>query len=385
MIGMKKIYLSEPSFSGNEKKYLNKCITTGYVSSVGKYVNIFEEKIKQFTKSKHCIACINGTSALQLAVKLAGVNPGDEVIAPTMTFVATINAIKYNNASPVFMDCDEYFNIDQHKVIKFIKTNTYYSKGFTYNKKSKKKIKAIIVAHIWGNLSNISELFKLCKKKGIFIIEDAAESLGSIYGDKKKQKHTGTIGDIGVISFNGNKLITSGCGGAILTQNKNIAIKAKYLSNQARENNYDYIHDDVGYNFRLSNLNAAVGVAQLEKINIKLKKKKFINKYYKQKIKNKFLFISNSPDYGQNNFWINILRFNSKKISRKKLIKKFNEKKIEVRPIWYPIHLLKPYKKYQKFEITKSIEFLKTSICLPSSTSLTNKDLNRIIKVINNI
>ncbi len=380
---MKKIYLSEPSFTGNERKYLNKCITSGYVSSVGKYVNIFEEKIKNFTRSKYCIACINGTSALQLAVKLAGVNLDDEVIAPTMTFVATINAIKYNNASPVFMDCDEYFNIDHHKVIKFLKKNTYYSKGSTYNKKTKKRIRAIIIAHIWGNLSNIIDLVKLCRKKGIFVIEDAAESMGSIYNHKKK--HTGTIGDIGVISFNGNKLITSGCGGAILTQNKEIADKAKYLSKQAKENTLDYIHDNVGYNFRLSNLNAAVGVAQLEKINIKLKKKKFINRYYKQNIKNKFFYISNSPDYGKNNFWINILQFDNKKISRKKLIKKFYDKGIEVRPIWYPIHLLKPFKQYQKFEITKSIKYLKTSICLPSSTNLSNKDLNRIIKVINNI
>ena len=165
MIGMKKIYLSEPSFTGNERKYLNNCITSGYVSSVGKYVNIFEEKIKNFTRSKYCIACINGTSALQLAVKLAGVNLDDEVIAPTMTFVATINAIKYNNASPVFMDCDEYFNIDHHKVIKFLKKNTYYSKGSTYNKKTKKRIRAIIIAHIWGNLSNIIDLVKLCRKK----------------------------------------------------------------------------------------------------------------------------------------------------------------------------------------------------------------------------
>ena len=383
MIGMKKIYLSEPSFTGNERKYLNNCITSGYVSSVGKYVNIFEEKIKNFTKSKYCIACINGTSALQLAVKLAGVNLDDEVIAPTMTFVATINAIKYNNASPVFMDCDEYFNIDHHKVIKFLNKNTYYSKGTTYNKKTKKRIRAIIIAHIWGNPSNIIDLVKLCKKKGIFVIEDAAESMGSIYNHKKK--HTGTIGDIGVISFNGNKLITSGCGGAILTQNKGIADKAKYLSEQAKENTFDYIHDNVGYNFRLSNLNAAVGVAQLEKINIKLKKKKFINRYYKQNIKNKFFYISNSPDYSKNNFWINVLQFDDKKISRKKLIKKFYDKGIEVRPIWYPIHLLKPFKKYQKFEITKSIKYLKTSICLPSSTNLSNKDLNRVIKVINNI
>ncbi len=380
---MKKIYLSEPSFTGNERKYLNKCITSGYVSSVGKYVNIFEEKIKNFTKSKYCIACINGTSALQLAVKLAGVNLDDEVIAPTMTFVATINAIKYNNASPVFMDCDEYFNIDHHKVIKFLDKNTYFSKGSTYNKKTKKRIRAIIIAHIWGNPSNIIDLVKLCKKKGIFVIEDAAESMGSIYNHKKK--HTGTIGDIGVISFNGNKLITSGCGGAILTQNKEIADKAKYLSEQAKENTFDYIHDNVGYNFRLSNLNAAVGVAQLEKINIKLKKKKFINRYYKQNIKNKFFYISNSPDYSKNNFWINVLQFDNKKISRKKLIKKFYDKGIEVRPIWYPIHLLKPFKKYQKFEITKSIKYLKTSICLPSSTNLSNKDLNRVIKVINNI
>ena len=204
---------------------------------------------------------------ITVSCQISWVNLDDEVIAPTMTFVATINAIKYNNASPVFMDCDEYFNIDHHKVIKFLKKNTYYSKGSTYNKKTKKRIRAIIIAHIWGNLSNIIDLVKLCRKKGIFVIEDAAESIGSIYNHKKK--HTGTIGDIGVISFNGNKLITSGCGGAILTQNKEIMIKQNTLANKQKKTLLT-IFMIVGYNFRLSNLNAQLR-STIGKINIKIK------------------------------------------------------------------------------------------------------------------
>lgn len=385
MNGMKKIYLSEPSFSGNEKKYLIKCISSGFVSSVGSYVNLFEEKIKKYTKSKYSIACINGTSALQIAVKLAGVNPGDEIIAPTMTFVATANAVKYNNASPIFIDCDEYFNLDQHKAIKFIRDKTFFFKGNTYNKKTKKNIRAIIVAHIWGNLANMSELIKLCKKRNIKIIEDAAESVGSTYNSGKRLKHPGTIGDIGVISFNGNKLITSGCGGMILTNNKRIAVQARYYTSQARDKNFDYIHNEVGYNFRLSNLNAAVGLAQLEQITTKLSKKKFINNFYKKNIKNKNFYISKSPKYGNNNFWINILRFDKKKISRKGLFNIFKKKNIEIRPVWYPVHLLKPYRKYERFEISKATKLLNTSICLPSSPNLKIKDLDRIVKVINNI
>ncbi len=382
---MKRICLSEPTFSGNEKKYLSKCITSGFVSSIGNYVDLFEKKIRDFTKSKYCVACINGTSALQIAIKLAGVNPEDEVITPTMTFVATVNAVKYNNASPIFIDCDEYFNLDQFKAIKFIKDNTFFSKGKTYNKKTKKIIKAIIVAHIWGNLANMSALIKLCKKRNIKVIEDAAESIGSKYNLRKKIIHSGTIGDIGVISFNGNKLITSGCGGAILTRNKQIADQAKYYTKQARDKNFDYIHSEVGYNFRLSNLNAAVGLAQLEQIAQKLYKKKIINSFYKKKINNKNFYISKSPDYGKNNFWINILRFNEKKISRKKLFNIFKKKNIEIRPVWYPIHLLKPYRKYERFEIYKATKLLNSSICLPSSSNLKIKDLNRIVKVVNNL
>ena len=219
---MKNIYLSEPSFTGNEKKYLIDCINTGYVSSVGNYVKLFEKKISKLTKVKNCVSCINGTSALDISVKLLCKKNYDEAIVPTMTFVATINALQYNNIDPIFMDCDDFFNIDENKTINFIERKTKFVNGKTINKKTGKVISAIIIAHIWGNAASVERLIPLCKRRNIKIIEDAAESLGSKYTTGKfKGKYTGTLGELGIFSFNGNKVVTAGSGGAIVSKKEN--------------------------------------------------------------------------------------------------------------------------------------------------------------------
>ena len=271
------IPLSVPNLKGNEKKYLKECIDTEFVSSVGKFVDLFEKKISRYTNSKYAVACTSGTAALHLSLRIIGVKSQDEVIVPTMTFIATANAIKYLNASPIFMDCDEYYNIDVKKLLNFLKFNTFFKNGYTYNKKTKKIIKAIIPVHVSGNAVNLKPILNICKKKNILIIEDAAEALGTFYIDnKKKGKHAGTIGDIGCLSFNGNKIITSGGGGMIITNNKELAKKARYLSTQATNDSINYVHNEIGYNYRLTNIQAAVGLAQLEKINLFIKKKKYI-------------------------------------------------------------------------------------------------------------
>ena len=219
---MKNIYLSEPSFTGNEKKYLIDCINTGYVSSVGNYVKLFEKKISKLTKVKNCVSCINGTSALDISVKLLCKKNYDEAIVPTMTFVATINALQYNNIDPIFMDCDNFFNIDENKTINFIEKKTKFVRGKTINKKTGKVISAIIIAHIWGNAASVEKLIPLCKKRNIKIIEDAAESFGSKYKiGKFRGKYTGTLGELGIFSFNGNKVVTAGSGGAIVSKKEN--------------------------------------------------------------------------------------------------------------------------------------------------------------------
>ncbi len=305
-----KISLNEPNLIGNEWKYVKKCLDTNWVSTAGKFVKLFEKKICKFTKSKYAVCCINGTSALHISLKIAGVKSNDEVIVPSLTFIAPVNAIRYNNAYPIFFDSDNYFNLDVLKLVKFLDKNTFLKKGFCYNKKTKRRISAIIPVHVWGNGADIKNLLKACKKRNIKIVEDASESLGTFYKKKylKNRKHTGTVGDVGCISFNGNKIITSGGGGVIITNNKKIAKKADYLINQAKDNSFKFIHNEIGYNYKLTNIQAALGFAQLENIEYFLKKKKEIYSYYKKKINNHKLFkIVETPKYSQNNNWITIL------------------------------------------------------------------------------
>ena len=376
------IALSEPSFIGNELKYLKKCIESGMVSSIGHYVDLFEKKIAKYTGSKYAVACINGTSALQISLKLCGVKNNDEVIAPSLTFVATINAIKYNRGNPIFMDVDEFFNIDENKTIEFILNNTYQKKNYCINKKTNNKIKAIIVAHMYGNAASIDKLYTICKKKNIKIVEDAAESLGSRYLKSKfKNKHTGTIGEMGAVSFNGNKIITSGGGGMVLTNNKCLMKKAKYYTTQAKNPSKSYLHDDVGFNFRLSNIQSAVGLAQLEKLNKILMKKKKINQIYYKYLKNvKGVELTKNPNYSFNNCWINILLLKNNK--KNKLMRMLNNKNIQVRPVWYPNHLQKMFTKNQTYRIEKSVSLFQKAICLPSSYKLSEKNINYICNLI---
>jgi len=283
------IKLHEPFLCGNEWRYIKNCLDEGWVSSAGKYVDLFEKKIAKYTDAKYAVACINGTSALQISLKLVGVEINDEVIVPSMTFIAPVNAISYNNAKPVFMDNDDYYTIDVNKTIEFLnkKSQTILRKKLpiTINKKTGNRIAALIVVHLFGNAVKLDRLLDLCRKKNIVLIEDAAESIGTFYQSGRfKNKHTGTVGKIGCLSFNGNKIITAGGGGMILTNNLKIARRAKYLTTQAKDDPIHYIHNDIGYNFRLSNIQAALGLAQLESLTAQIKKKKIIHEIYKSKI-----------------------------------------------------------------------------------------------------
>ncbi len=383
---MKNIGLHEPYFSGNEQKYLLKCVKDNWVSSAGKFVDIFEKKICQFTKSKNAVAVLNGTIGLQMSLILAGTKKNDEVIVPTITFVATINAIKHAGAEPIFMDTEENFNINQSKCIDFILTKTIFKNNSTFNISTGKKIVALMVVHTFGNAANFDKLFEICKKRNIKIIEDAAESIGTKYiKGKFKNKHTGTVGDFGVISFNGNKTITTGNGGVILIKDNYLTKKARYLITQAKDKQLAFIHDEVGYNFRLSNICAALGVAQLENINFILKKKKKINIFYKKKINIiKGLSILESPIHANNNYWLNLLKVdkNIYKRNAKKLLYILNKNGIQARPIWKPNHQQKPFRFNKQFKISSAINNYKDFICLPSSAQLSIKELNFITKVL---
>jgi len=279
------IPLYPPNIPKKSIYYLKKCVDDNYVSTGGKLIKLFENKISKYTHSKYVVALNSGTSALHLALKVVGVKKKDEVIVPTLTFVATINSVLYNSCSPIFMDCDEYYNIDVNKVLNFLKKKTIFKKNFTYNKKTKKRIYAIIVTHVWGNAANLFKLTKICKKKNIKIIEDASESLGTFY--KKNKIHTGTIGDIGVLSFNANKIITTGCGGMLLTNNKKYYNLTKYFSAQAKDDDVYFVHNNIGYNYRMTNISAALGIEQINNLKKILNKKEKIKNFYVKYIKKK--------------------------------------------------------------------------------------------------
>tara|TARA_Y100001970_G_C14259237_1_gene878295 strand:- start:17264 stop:18415 length:1152 start_codon:yes stop_codon:yes gene_type:complete len=382
---MKRLPLSEPYLRGKEIKYLEQCIKTNWLSGSGTYVNLFEKHIANFTSSKYSIGIINGTSALHLALKVLGCKPGNEIIVPTLTFVATVNAVIYNNCSPIFMDSDKYYNIDEEKTLNFLKKNTLFKNGKTINKKTKKVIFAIIVVHVWGNAAKFDKLLKYCKLRNIKVVEDASESLGTKYTNGSfKNLHTGAAGDIGCMSFNTNKIITCGSGGMVLTNNKIHYNKAFYLSTQAKNDPIFYIHNSTGYNYRLNNLNAAVGLAQFENFDKILKKKQKIHKIYKNKI-NKIpgLKIAEVPDYASNNCWLNVLSIDKNyKFSLTKLINKFSQNNIEVRPIWFLNHKQKMFKKYQTYKIENSVKQIKSSLCLPSSTSLSEASIERVVNLL---
>ena len=380
------IPLHAPVISNQESIYVKDCLKTSWVSTAGKYVELFEEEVKKFTNSKYAIACINGTSALHISLILSGVSSGDEVIVPTMSFIAPINAINYCNASPIFMDVNNEYCLDIKKTIEFIRNETYFKKNNTYNKTTKKKISALIIVHAFGRSSYFEDLAKICKLRKIKIIEDAAEGIGNIYlKGSFKGKHVGTIGQFGCLSFNGNKVITAGGGGIILTKNLKFAKKAKYLTTQAKNNQVFFVHDEVGFNYRLTNLQAALGLAQLKNIDKYLKIKKKIYLQYLKLFSNfKNLKFQIMPNFASSNYWLNIIEFkNNKKEKLAKFINYMKSNQIEVRPIWKLNHLQKPYIKSQNYKITNAIKIVNRSICLPSSINLNNKDIKRIISKIN--
>ena len=378
------IPLSVPKISGNEWEYVKECIDTEWVSSAGKYVDLFENKIAKYTGSKFAIACVNGTSALQVSLRLAGVKSGDEVIVPTLTFIAPINAVVYNGAKPIFMDADSFYNMDAEKTIEFIKEETVFTNGYTYNKATNSKISAIIPVHVWGNAVWLDELIPLCQERNIAVVEDASESLGTMYIDGDNSgKHTGTVGEIGCLSFNGNKIITTGGGGMILTDDPNYAERAKYLTTQAKDDLVRYIHNEVGYNFRLTNIQAALGVAQLEQLPIILKRKREIFNQYQTALNNiDGLAHAGVPNYADNNHWLNLLQIDNKVYNedREVLMKRLEENGIQTRPVWKLNHEQKPYKDCQYYKVKNVKKLVENSLCLPSSSSLSVSQIKMVGK-----
>jgi len=368
VVGKGSHNLHEPLFSGNEIKYLKKTIKTNFVSSIGLFVNKFENKIKKFTKSRYCISVVNCTEALYLSLVASGVKSGDEVLVPSITFVGTANAIVHSAAIPHFVDSEfETLGIDPIKLEKYLQKITV-KKGVNYfNKKTKRRISAIIPVHIFGNICKIEKLLKIAKKYNLIVIEDAAEALGSFY----KKKHAGTFGLIGCISFNGNKIITTGGGGAIITNNNFLAQKIRHLSTTAKINHkYEYIHDTVGYNLRMPNINAALGCAQMENLNKFLRsKRKLFLKYCSKFSENTNIKIIKNPINSKSNNWLNTIFIEnlSAKI-KKQILNKAHKNKIYLRPVWRPMHQLSHFRSMPRMNLDQANIIYASCINLPSSS-----------------
>ncbi|MCD4795154.1 MAG: LegC family aminotransferase [Bacteroidales bacterium] len=358
------IPLHEPRFFGNEKKYLNECIDSTFVSSVGKFVDLFEENITKYTGAKYAIACVNGTAALHIALILSDVKQGDEVITQPLTFIANANAISYTGANPVFIDVDkETLGLSPEKLEFFLKHNTYVAEDGCHNLDSGKIIKACIPMHTFGHPARIDKIKQICNKYKIILIEDAAESLGSYY----KGQHTGSFGKFGTLSFNGNKTITTGGGGMLLTNNRELAKKAKHLTTQAKvSHKWEYVHDFVGYNYRLPNINAALGVAQLEQLPDFIKKKRKLADNYKIFFKNTETQFVSEPENSTSNYWLNAILLKNK-AERDNFLKFTNENGIMTRPVWELINRLEMFKNYQ-IENIENAEWLADRVVnIPSS------------------
>ena len=275
---MKAYSLHNPVLASSDKKYLNEACKSTWISANGKYINLLEKKINLITSAKYSVACNSGSSGIFISLKAIGIKSNYEVIVPTITFAATINAVVQNNAKPVFMDCDKNFNLNLNKLVQFLSEETYTRNGKTYNKKTDNRVFAVIVVHCFGFPVNLERITSICKKKNILIVEDAAESLGSKFKKGKyKNCHTGSVGDVGIFSFNGNKIITGGGGGIVISNKKKIIEKIRYLINQAKDNPIKFIHNESGYNLRITNLQSAIIYSQLKRLQkILLKKKRFI-------------------------------------------------------------------------------------------------------------
>ncbi len=368
-LNTQKADLHPPHFDKSDNYALDRCLTSSYVSSVGLEINKFEKSISDFTKAKYSIATVNGTSALHLSLIAIGVKENYEILIPSLSFVAPINAILYCKAIPHFIDVhNDFLGPDINKLEKYLKENTILKKNKLYNKKTKNIIYGILPIHLFGHPSKIDEILQIAKKYRLFVVEDAAEALGSFY----KNKHVGTFGDVGILSFNGNKIITTGGGGMVITNNKKLAQKINHVSKTAKLNHpWNYIHDQIGYNYRMPNINAALGLSQLKKLNKYLIIKRKLNKKYNETFENNpYAKIFNEPENCKSNFWFQNIVLNEEfKIYKEQIIKYLNYNGIQCRPAWSMVHMFKYCKDFPKMNLSKTKNLYDRIISIPSNPS----------------
>ena len=369
-INVSKCAMHEPYFTSSEISHVRNCVKSSYVSTYGTFVKLFEKRISNYTKSKNVICFNSGTSALQIALRVIGVQKNTHVIIPSLSYVAVANAVMYNQAQPFFIDSDlNNLGMCPNSLEKTLNKIVTFKRGKPYNKKTGLLISAIVPVHVFGFPANIEKIIKIGKKFKIPVIEDAADSFGS----KFKERHTGTFGLAGIYSFNGNKPITSGAGGALVTNNRNLYKKALHLASIAKKKHqWKFFHNEVGWNYRMSSLNASLGLAQLKKIKIILRKKRALSKKYKKNFKdNPYVECVNEQKDTVNNYWLNTIRIKKNDIKiRDKILNYLNNKGIQSRPVWELLHTLPMYKKFGRANLANAKKLYKTIICLPSSPGL---------------
>jgi perosamine synthetase len=376
------IPLSVPEIRGNEWKYVKECLDTGWVSSVGPFVERFERDVAGFVGARFGIATVNGTAALHTALQVAGVGPDEEVLISSITFIAPANAIRYIGAFPVFIDAEpEYWQMNPQKVLDFLEKSCQWRNGALYNLKTRRRVKAILPVHVLGHPVDIDPILEAARKYNLMVIEDATESLGAKY----RGRMVGNLGDIACFSFNGNKLITTGGGGMIVTNNEEMARRAKHLTTQAKDDAVEYIHSEVGYNYRLTNLLAAVGCAQMELLPEYISKKRQIASVYSSGLEGTLgITTMREAPWAFCTYWLYTVLVNSKDfgVNSRQLLNHFEKAQIQTRPLWQPMHRSKAFEDCGVFECPTAEMLNLSALSLPCSVGLTDEDLHTVIDVL---
>lgn len=374
------IPLCEPYLGGREWEYVKNCLDTGWVSSVGAYVDRFESMLANYTGTSHAVACVNGTSAIHISLLIAGVQPGDEVLIPTLTFIAPVNAIRYVGAWPVLMDVEStHWQLDVTKVAQFLHINCEHRDGAVWNRRTGRRVSAIIPVHILGHPVDMPALLSLAKENGLRVIEDATESLGALCHDRP----VGSMADLGCFSFNGNKLLTTGGGGMIVTNNEIYAKAAKHLTTQAKISGTEFIHDQVGYNYRLTNVQAAMGCAQMERIKYHLERKKEIAARYREAfVTHPQIRLFENASWAESCEWLFSLRFHNLPagFTNSHIQQELHLRGIGTRPLWQPMHLSPAHADIGHFECPVADDLYSSALSLPCSVGLTVNQQDYVIE-----
>lgn len=385
----KFVPLSVPNFEGNEKKYVDEAVEQGWVSTGGAFITRLEKDLASYLCTDNVAACQSGTAALHLSLVDAGVKPGDMVIVPTITFIAAVNPVMYQFATPVFMDCDDSLCMDSVKVRQFCEEECEMSDGFLKHRLSGAIVKALVVVHVFGNLADMEAIMDIAKQYNLKVIEDSTEALGTKYtSGRYNGRYAGTIGDYGAYSFNGNKIITTGGGGAVTANNSAVVDHIRYLSTQAKDDPHYYIHNEVGYNYRMTNLQAALGVAQLEELPEFVVRKQKNYEIYKELFGNYELGeLMPFRDGTESNKWFYSLKINRNKItaSMREIITSLEEKGVQTRAIWGLIHEQKPFADYIAYKIDNAKMYSECILNIPCSTNLTKEDIEFTVKCVKEV